>query len=417
MVKERKVIKRIRIAAGFLIFVSIYFVFFSGKFKSRSVKDIDVPVCDIFSPDILLNEVKRSKIKNLFGNLMNQGVFNGNVIYTENGEVIYQDCFGYSDMRGKKNQLTSNSTFQLASVSKMFSALGIMILQEEGKLKYDDQVRKFISGFPYKNITIRHLLNHRSGLPRYMSLADKNCDREKLFTNRAMVNLFVRLKPKLYFQPGSEFHYCNTNYALLACIIESVSKLGFDKFIQSRIFDPAGMEHSFIYNHRGLSELPGRIDKGTTGHIYRNGKPGVVTDNYLNGVMGDKGVYTSIIDLHKFDSALTAGVFVNSGTLAEGFLPGGYEGSGRKSLYGFGWRIPEGMDSTVYHFCWWKGFRSYYIRDMARNRTLIVLCNNTKGISPSILWDIINRDYFPELLGIYGKLREDNELSVSARSN
>jgi CubicO group peptidase (beta-lactamase class C family) len=130
-----------------------------------------------------------------------------------------------------------------------------------------------------------------------------------------------------------------------------------------------------------------------------------VGDYYLNGVMGDKGVYASVEDMFKFNLALDQGTLVSLSTLEEAFTrgsPGYYK---RKDNYGFGWRIREGADSTVYHFGWWKGFRTFFIKDLKNNKSIIALTNVHNGFSASVLWEIMEEENQPEeLLKIYQSL-------------
>ncbi len=317
---------------------------------------------------------------------------------------VFKEAYGYEDFR-KKDSLQLNAAFQLASVSKMFTAAAIMVLKERGKLQFDDTLTKFIPEFPYYGITIRQLLDHRSGLSRYMSLADKYWDINKPINNEEVISLFVKYKPDPYFKPDNGFHYCNTNYALLASVVERISGQPFDVFVRENIFNPLEMDDSFVYNLRGKEDINSKISVGVPGYDYRRRRLVEVGDYYLNGVMGDKGVYASVEDLFKFNQALDNGTLVTVSTLEEAFTKGSAQYYKRKDNYGFGWRIRESADSTAYHFGWWKGFRSFYIRDMKNNRTIIALTNTHHGFSSSILWDIIeDKNRTQDLLKIYNSL-------------
>jgi len=352
----------------------------------------------------IITAQKSTELDNRFSNLNKKGVFNGTILYSENGETIFKKAYGYKNFR-QKDSLQLSSAFQLASVSKMFTAAAIMVLKEKNKLQYDDTITKFIPEFPYYGITIRQLLTHRSGLSRYMSLADKYWDINKPINNEEVVELFVKYKPDPYFKPDNGFHYCNTNYTLLASIVERISGKPFDIFIQENIFDPLEMNDSFVYNLRNKEDINTKIPVGVPGYRYRRWRLVEVGDYYLNGVMGDKGVYASVEDLFKFNLALDNGTLVSQSTLEEAFTPGSAKYYKRKDNYGFGWRIRESLDSTAYHFGWWKGFRSFYIRDMKNERTLIALTNTHKGFSSRILWDIIQEDNSQKLLNIYASLK------------
>jgi CubicO group peptidase (beta-lactamase class C family) len=403
-----------------ILFVfAVYFTFFSGKKKEEN---IPVYIPDIETDSIFINinkiynEQKAAELNRRFGRLNKKGVFNGTVLYAENGEIVYKGAFGYADFR-KKEKLTTQSAFQLASVSKMFTAMAIMILQEEGELEYDDTVTKFIPELPYHGVTIRNLLNHRSGLSRYMSLTDKYWEIDKPVNNEDVIKLFVKYKPAPYFKPDNGFHYCNTNYALLASVVERITGESFDVFVKERIFEPAGMSRSFVYSNKNDSVIRSAVPVGVQG--YRNGRRRLVKvgDYYLNGVMGDKGVYSTVEDLYKFSKALDNETLVSSATLRQAFTPGSPKSWRRKDNYGFGWRIKTKADSTVYHFGWWKGFRTFFIRDMANDRVIISLTNTHHGVSSQVFWSIIEDKNRPEEIeNIYAGLINSIEPALSTES-
>ncbi|HDO28018.1 MAG TPA: class A beta-lactamase-related serine hydrolase, partial [Bacteroidetes bacterium] len=166
----------------------------------------------------------------------------------------------------------------------------------------------------------------------------------------------------------------------------------FEDFMKERIFDPLGMNDSFVYNMRGDTIVPLYIKKGVPGFYHRGWRWREMENDYLNGVMGDKNIYTSVEDFYKFDEALDHFTLVPDSVLREAFEPGSKKYWKRKNNYGFGWRIKDGMDSTVFHFGWWKGFRSFYIRDMKHQKTLIVLTNKDKGPGSANFWNIIKSD-------------------------
>ena len=390
-----------------VLLIIAYITFVGGK--DEAVENIPLTsyiAADDIYYDVqdILTEQKAEELDKLFKRYNKRGVFNGTVIYGEYGNEVFKGTYGYADFR-KKERLTLESSFQLASVSKMFTATAIMLLKEHGKLNYEDSLTKFIPEFPYYGITIRQLLNHRSGLSRYMSLADKYWSVNKPINNEEVIDLFVQYKPNPYFKPDDGFHYCNTNYALLASVVERISGKTFDVFMQEEIFKPLGMDHSFVYNLNGDSIIRYQVPVGVSGHRNRGWRPVKVGDYYLNGVMGDKGVYSTVEDMFKFNLALDNGTIINQSILEEAFKKGSPGYYKRKDNYGFGWRLRDNMDSTAYHFGWWKGFRAYYIRDMKNDRVLIALTNTHKGLSSEVLWDIIKDEKrSEEILSIYRQL-------------
>lgn len=362
--------------------------------KVRLPVDYTIPETLYIDLDHERIDRKAAWIDSIFNRLHKRSGFNGAVLYGEKGRMVYKNAFGIGDYR-KKDTLTSSSSFQLASVSKMITATAIMILKEKGRLDFDDTLTRYFPDFPYREVTIRHLMTHRSGLSRYMSLAhEKWTDKSKPFLNGDMLELFIKHKPDPYFQPDKGFHYCNTNYALLACVVEEVAAMPFERFVKMEIFRPLEMNNSFVYNHRHDTLVPFYVEKGVPGYNYSGWRLRKVRDYYLNGVMGDKGVYSTVEDLFKLDQAFYDHLLLSEETLHEAFSPGSPDYWKRKDNYGFGWRIRQSEDSCVYHYGWWKGFRAFFIRDMKQEKTIIVLSNRSKGPGSRHFWDILkNKDW------------------------
>jgi CubicO group peptidase (beta-lactamase class C family) len=384
-----------------LIFVLIGIITSCDSNSDEDTFVANVPIVEIgtniFSnPDSAIIVKRAEELDRKFNRLVKLTGFNGTVLYAEKGRIILQKAYGYQNVRRKKDSIVTSDAFQLASVSKMFTAMSIMILKDDGKLSYDDDIRKYLPSLPYEGVTIRMLLTHRSGLPRYMSVAHENWTNKKIpMDNDDMLGLFVEYKPDLYFKPNNGFHYCNTNYAMLANIVESVSEMTFDNFVEARIFKPLGMNNSFVYNMRGDSAVPLYIEEGVPGYYHKGWRWRKMTNEYLNGVMGDKNIYTSVEDLYKYDRAMDSFTLLPDSIISEAFELGSPSYWKRKNNYGFGWRIKEDRDSTVFHFGWWKGFRTFYLRDMKYQKTLIVLTNKDKGPGSSHLWNIIKSDTLP----------------------
>lgn len=379
----------------------------SKQKKKTAAADSTQIVVPYISRDSLIIARKARELDKIFLRLRKLTGFNGVVLYAEKGRIVFEKAYGYRNVRRHRDPLQNGDAFQLASGSKMFSALAIMMLKHQGKVDYDTDIRKYLPGFPYEGITLRLLMNHRTGLPRYMSLAQKEWKNKRIpMDNDAMLALLEKYKPDVYFKPNHGFHYCNTNYALLANVVEAVTDEHFEDFIRKNIFQPLGMDSSFIYNMRGDSEVPFYIKRGVPGYYHRGWRWRKMPDDYLDAVLGDKNIYCSVGDLYKFDRSWDEFTLLPDSVLREAFVPGSPHYWRRRDNYGFGWRIRGSMDSTVYHFGWWKGFRSFNIRDMKHHKTLIVLTNTDRGPGSANFWRIIKSDTLP--LG--------NAVPLSARS-
>ena len=334
-------------------------------------------------------ERKAMQADKVFCDLNKEGL-NGVVLYAEQGLVIYEKAFGWRDLsKPEKDSLRIDDAFQLSSDSKMFTAEAIMLLKNEGKLNYDDDVKKYLPELPYEGITIRMLLHHRSGLPRYDALADKFWpDRKIPFSNEEMIKMLADKHPDPYGTPDGGFFYNNINYALLASVVERVSGKHFEDFMRERIFKPLGMEHSYIYSMRNETRVSQYLPVEAQGHdLFKKG-PVKTQNDYLNGVMGDKIMFSTVEDLWKFNQALDKNVLLPDSIQAEAFKPGSPEWKNDEN-YGFGWRMDKEHPNMYFHFGWWKGYRSAVIRDMNRNRFLAVLCNTTYNFPPEPLWEFM----------------------------
>jgi CubicO group peptidase (beta-lactamase class C family) len=354
----------------------------------------ETPIINVDSLFVDLNKAivaQRFEMANkTFTDLVRNGM-NGVVLYAEQGEVVYEQAFGWRDLsKRQKDSLRVDDAFQLSSDSKMFTAEAIMLLKADGKLDYDDEVRKYIPEFPYEGVTIRHLLHHRSGLPRYDSMADEFWpDRKKPFSNEAMIAMLAEKKPEPYGTPGGGYFYNNINYALLASVVERVSGQHFEDFMRERIFEPCGMTHSYIYSMRDDTVVSLFMPIDVHGHdMYRSG-PVKAQNDYLNGVMGDKIMFSTVEDLYKYNLALDGELLLPDSLQNEAFVPGSEKWKNDEN-YGFGWRMSKEHPDTYFHFGWWKGYRSLIVREVAHRRFLAILTNTTVLIPSEVIWDFVS---------------------------
>ena len=302
-------------------------------------------------------------------NLHKKSGFNGNVLVAKKGKIIYRNSFGWANYL-MKDSLTLTSTFELASVSKPLTATGVMLLVQQGKLKLDQTVNDFFPDFPYKEVTIQNLLTHHSGLPNYIYFTDNLWkDKRKGMSNTEAIDLLIKHKPSRYSQPGVKHHYNNSNYMLLAAIIEKVSQQTFTVFMQENVFKPAGMKNTAVLSKAEYETIPTDV----VGHdkVWRRS----VAQNFHDGPVGDKGIYSTIEDLFLFDRALHEGRILDQATQDSSYVS---RAKPSRSIfsYGYGWRLYEkGNHVVAYHTGWWHGFKTLFVRDLKNDVTLVLLTN------------------------------------------
>ena len=317
-----------------------------------------------------------AKLDKYFSRRAKKGLFNGAALFAVGDTIIYETAKGYADYR-KKEKLKIDSKFQLASVTKPITAYAVMLLVHQNKLSYKDTLDKFFPGFPYPGITVHHLLTHRSGLPEYFYFADSlwQDKRNLAITNSDVLDILFNHQPQKYYLPGRRYNYCNTNYALLALIIEKVSGKTYAEFMKDEVFSPLGMNDTEVYSKFEEPVNHNRVN----GYIRWRRR---AENSYLNGVVGDKGIYSTVEDLFKFSRAIANGTQIPKEEMDLAFRPYHKELYPHDN-YGYGWRIntlPDGS-RVVHHTGWWKGFRSYLIKSLSDDKTIVLLSNTSdRGI-------------------------------------
>lgn len=313
--------------------------------------------------------------------------FNGTILYAENGKVIYKKAFGVADFRTGK-PLTTASSFNLASVSKQFIGMCVMLLSEKGQLAIDDDVQKYISELPYKGITIRNLLTHTSGIPEYFDLYTQYRQPLDTLSNEKLIQLFATYKPALDFETGTKWSYCNTNYVLLSAVIERISGQPLSEFINKQIVLPLGLKDTYVY-HVLMPSVPAN-------HVYGfseiNGKRNLNDLINVDGVTGDGNIYSSVEDLFKWEQSLYTEKLVEKATIAQAFEPVKLK-DGTTYPYGFGWGIDK-ENEQYSHTGSWAGFRNLICRDVTNHRTLIVLSSGDNDMGRNIAESIFNGQPF-----------------------
>jgi N-acyl-D-aspartate/D-glutamate deacylase len=225
-------------------------------------------------------------------------------------------------------------------------------------------------------------LNQTSGLPEYFDIAALNMNPLDTLTNQSMLELLAEKKPPLVFQPGEKWEYCNTNYTTLGSIIEKVSGTTADKFFQQTIAGPLKLNNTYVY-HLKLKSFP---TSRVYGLQFEGGKPVLNDLIRFDGIVGDGNVYSSVEDLYKWDQALYTEKLVKKSTFAEAITPGKLN-NGEATKYGFGWGINE-IGKKVSHTGGWVGFRTYIVRYLDKNQTLIILDNSSNFFCRAALQNI-----------------------------
>jgi CubicO group peptidase (beta-lactamase class C family) len=293
--------------------------------------------------------------------------FSGSILVAKNGNIVFEKTHGYFNTITQKDSLTAHSSFHIASVSKTFTAMGVLYLMQQNLLKPEDDLSLYFEKFPYPGTTIKMLLSHRSGLPNYVHYLDKlGWDKKKMVSNRDVLESLYTMHPPLNFKTGTHFSYCNTNYALLALIIEKVTAKSYSEFMQQTFFSPLQMNDTYTYSKKdSASAMPSAA---------WNNRP--YNRDFLDEVYGDKNIYSTTRDMLKWDEALYSGHLFKPATLDSAFSGYSFEREGKRN-YGLGWRITflDNGKKIIYHNGWWHGNNAVFIRLVEEKVTIIVLGN------------------------------------------
>lgn len=355
----------------FLLTVLVLFSCRSGS--SYSKKDPNSPVAKISLP--APGEISESEKQELsqacqlwYDSMLKPAVFNGGMVVAVKGNIIFEKYKG-SNPLGGPDSVDSNTSFHIASVSKTFTAMCVLKLWQDSLVDIDAEYSHYFPSFNYPGVTIRTLLNHRSGLPNYLYFMEKLGYKDSpAISNQQVLDNLVAHKSTLenIGTPNKNFSYCNTNYALLALLIEKISGQTYPQFVKQHIFDPLGMQHSFVFT-------PADSNRITPNYDWKGGRN---ADNFLDHVYGDKNIYSTPRDLLTWDRALSSNLLFTKETLQQAYTPYSNERPGIKN-YGLGWRMniyPNGK-KVIFHNGWWHGNNTAFIRLLDEDATIIVLGN------------------------------------------
>jgi CubicO group peptidase (beta-lactamase class C family) len=300
---------------------------------------------------------------------LKQGIQPGaGVLVVWRGAIVHQAAYGYANVE-ERVPLSVDSTFRLDSVSKQFTAMAIMLLAQDGRLKYDDPIAHYLpelAGYP--GITVRNLLNHTGGLPEYYD----DIDTSKGWPTNADAQVLLGKMARPVFAPGSRYEYSNPGYDMLAQVVEAASGQKFAEFVHERIFEPAGMTHSLVYDTRKP-----HVERRVLGYD-PDGKGFKLNDEHpLNSIVGSGGVFSTLGDLYQWDQILYTERLVRRATLDQAFT-GAVLNDGRKIDYGFGWHMSEYRHTRrIAHGGAWVGFRSHIARHPDIGLTIVILSNRS----------------------------------------
>lgn len=306
--------------------------------------------------------------------------FSGVVLVANRGSSVYLGAVGRRDYRTGAPMDTA-SIFELASISKTFTAAVVLRLVQDGKLGLEDPIERFIGVFPYKGITIRHLLNHTSGLPDYQEVMDQHWDKSRVAGNDDCIEYLIRYHPAPLFLPGERYAYSNTGYLLLATIAERASGTEFTELMRARFLDPLHMEKTRFRTLDQKSSLPdlawGFIPDEKGVPVSADSFPSSNYTIWLGNRKGPGRISSTASDLLKWDQSFYSGKLLDTVLVSDAYRPARLLNDSL-TAYGFGWEIRQvNGRRMVGHSGNNPGYRTLLLRDIGRNRTVILLSNNS----------------------------------------
>ena len=358
----------------------VLFVFIAGNtsnYKQGSIKVISKDTIQSFKKvtGVVVKEYNdkqalfvREKIDSLLERIHKRYDFHGAVLVAKKGKILYKNQIGYADFR-KKKLLDENSTFQIASVSKQFTAAAIVLLYERNLLRLTDPVSLYFPNFPYKDVTIKHLLTHTAGLPKYFWVAEHKWKEKTPPTNSEMMALLEKTGTPRFFSAGKNFDYSNTGYFVLASIIEKISGLRYAEFLKHNIFDPLGMKNSYVYSYKKDTI---RKEQLVGYRLYKGWRHLKIRGTVNDAIVGDKNIYANTEDLYKWNYGLRHGLLLSKESVAM-MQTKAETMYGRKVPYGFGFRLDSKGGEKVYHYGKWNGFNTGIIQYPIDDTVIIIL--------------------------------------------
>ncbi|WDF58529.1 serine hydrolase [Flavobacterium sp. KACC 22758] len=309
------------------------------------------------------------RINHFYNKNWPNNTMNGSFLVARNGQIIFERYNGFAN-KNEGTKITPETPVQIASVSKVLTATAVLKLVNAGKIELDQKVNTILKTFPYEECTIRMLLDHRTGMRNYAYFTDRDksiWDRHNQLTNKDILDILATKDIGLESKTGTRFSYCNTNYAMLALIIEKITGLSYKEAMSEMIFKPLGMTHTYVFDD----------DKDRKKIVPSYKGNGVeIGFDYLDNVYGDKNIFSTARDLLKFDRARQSPDFLKPELLKQVYTGYSNERKGTKN-YGLGIRMInwETGQNFYFHNGWWHGNTSSYITLMKEHVTIIALSN------------------------------------------
>lgn len=309
------------------------------------------------------------QLDTLFQHYIDSSGFSGTVLVADSSGLIYSQAVGYQDFASERPMKLATA-FYLASLSKSIHAAAVMYLADQGRLRFVDTLSHYLPDIPFaERITIQQLLTHTHGLPDYYGFMETFPG----MTNADVLKA-IRTIDSLDFEPGTQFSYSNTGYALLVATVEAITGERYAEFMQRTFFDPIGMRRTVTFDERA-DLVPNRAVA-----INSQGE----SDNYQFRTVGGGGIFSTIEDLYRWDQALRSEKYIRAEILQQAYQPTELQ-DGTFHPYGFGWIISEEFPGYVYHTGSLNGFRNYIGRWLGEQKLLIVLSNNQHEAPPELI--------------------------------
>lgn len=405
---------------NFILVLSAFLFLFSCKKKSENQDSVaesttnlpnygNVDLANVFTPaeNQVVNKASLANyINSYYQKVWENGDLSGGILVAKGDNIIYENYRGFA-REGNQNPIDKNTPLHVASVSKTLTAMAMLKLVEAGKVNLSDHLTQYFPGFPYPNVTVKTLLDQRSGLPKYEYFITKiqpaPAELSKTFlTNEDILNMIIKYKPDLARETDTGFMYCNTNFAMLALIIEKVTKVPFPQAMKEMVFDPLKMKNSYIFQEK---DIP------TASQSFYYGGNKLYPLDRLDLIYGDKNVYTTPRDLYSFSKAMFSKDFLKPELMEQVFTPYSNEKFGMNN-YGFGFRMKifDNGEKLTYHNGWWHGTNSVFAHLLKSKVTIIAIGNKySNRVYTALALSGLFEDFPPQKDKLHSVMSDDRD--------